>query len=234
MKVLLMEPNEAGKDSVRIPVSQASHLSEKISEYDEILPYARTGDYDVIVLNPVFHTVDYLRLITRLRKKGINTPILYVAFSSTVEGRVMALDNGADDALSRPFATEELSARLRALARRRAVYVGDKFLVGDIWFNRRLRLIEKDGKQAKLRGKEFAVMEMFAFNSEQVIPKSKFADKIWGYDSEAEYNNVEVYVSFLRKKLRSVGSRLKIASVRDVGYFLDRKDVDELDEWYYQ
>ncbi len=233
MKVLLAEPNNAGKQSLLGAVKEAAHLSEKISEYDEIIPYARTGDYDVIVLNPVFVTVDYLDVIIRIRKKNVHTPILYVSSTSTLEGRVMALNNGADDALSSPFAQEEFSARLRSLARRRAVYIGDKFPVGDIWFDRRLRLIERDGKQEKLCGKEFALMEMFALNLDQVIPKNKFSDKIWGYDSEAEYNNVEVYVSFLRKKLRRLESKLKIASVRDVGYCLDRKEVDDFDEWYY-
>ena len=233
MKVLLAEPANADKQSLLEPVSKAAHLSEIISDLNEVLLYARTGDYDVIILNPVLTTMAYLDLIISLRKKGINTPILYVAWSSTVEGRIMALNNGADDALSSPFEPEEFSARLRALARRRAVFLGDNIHVGDIWFNRRLRLIEKDGKQEKLRGKEFAVMEMFALNPDQVIPKNKFADKIWGYDSEAEYNNVEVYVSFLRKKLRRLESKLKIASVRDVGYYLDRKEVDDFDEWYY-
>lgn len=233
MKVLLLEPYDAGKNSVLEAVSKASHLSEKISEYDELIPYARTGDYDVIVLNPVYQTMDYLELVIRLRKHGIHTPILYVASSSTVEGRVMALDNGADDALGRPFALEEFSSRLRALARRRAVFLGDTIRVGDIWFDRRLRIIRREGKQERLRGKEFAFMEMFAVFPEQVIPKSKFADKIWGYDSEAEYNSVEVYVSFLRKKLRAIGSKLKITSVRDVGYSLDRSELDDLDEWYY-
>ncbi len=233
MKVLLVEPNNAGKNSLFVPVSNAAHLSDKISEYDEILPYAKTGDYDVIVLNTVFVTMDYLNVIIRLRKNGIHTPIFYVSASSTVEARVMAINNGADDALSSPFAQEEFTARLRSLARRRAVFIGDKFSVGDIWFDRRLRTIEKDGKQEKLRGKEFALMEIFAINPNQVIPKNKFTDKIWGYDSDAEYNNVEVYVSFLRKKLRSLDSKLKIVSVRDVGYYLDRKEVDDFDEWYY-
>ena len=223
MKILLVEPENANTGSLYETVKKYIHSVDKVSAYDTLVSYARTGNYDLIILNPVYSSEEYIFRTVRLRKRKIKLPIFFVSASSTIEARVLALDNGADDAISRPFDLEEFYARIRALGRRHGDYSEDSMPLGDVVFNRRMHLLEKDGKSEKLGGKEFPVMEMLALNPRQIISKEKLADKIWGYDFDAEYNTVEVYISILRRKLRRLGSELKIASVRGVGYHLSWK-----------
>ena len=134
----------------------------------------------------------------------------------------MGLDSGADDYLAKPFIMEELLARLRALTRRKGTYLGDTLSQGNLKLNRDTGELLCSDSSVKLGNKEYQVMEMLLANPKQTIAKDRFVEKIWGYDTEAEYNSVEVYISFLRKKMSKLNSDMAIKTVRGRGYLLDK------------
>ena len=144
--------------------------------------------------------------------------------SSEISDKIIGLNLGADDYISKPFDTNELLARIRALLRRKATFTGDVLSYGDILLDRDSFKLVKGQKSIALGKKEFQILEMLILNEGKSIDKEKFIEKIWGYDTDAEYNTIEVYVSFLRKKLIAVGSNTEIKSLRGIGYTLGVKD----------
>jgi DNA-binding response OmpR family regulator len=137
-----------------------------------------------------------------------------------VSDKIEGLDYGADDYLTKPFATGELLARVRALTRRKGEFVGDELEFGDVRLDKNTQELIHSGNRVKLGLKEYQVMEMLMENAGIIIQTDRFVEKIWGYDSDSEYNAVEVYISFLRKKLAAIGSTVEIKSTRGVGYSL--------------
>ena len=148
-------------------------------------------------------------------------PVLMLTAKSQLEDKVLGLDSGADDYLTKPFVSGELLARVRSLTRRRGEVVTDEFTFGDIALNKSTFSLSREGQFVKLSLKEYQIMEMLIANPRQLIPKERFIEKIWGYESDVEYNNVEVYISFLRKKLTALGSAVTIKTARGIGYFLE-------------
>ena len=167
---------------------------------------------------PKMNGLDVLRI---LRKKNISTPVLLLTAKSDVEDKITGLDSGADDFLTKPFVTGELLARVRALTRRRGEVITDQFTFGDVALNKSTFSLSRNGQFVKLSLKEYQIMEMMMANPRQLIPKERFIEKIWGYESDVEYNNVEVYISFLRKKLTVLESTVTIKTARGIGYFLE-------------
>ena len=139
---------------------------------------------------------------------------------SEISDKIVGLNLGADDYLTKPFNTDELVARIRALSRRKGQFTGDILSYGDINLNRDTIELTKGEKKIALGKKEFQILEMLILNGGKIIDKEKFIEKIWGFDTEAEYNTIEVYVSFLRKKFNAVGAKTEIKSVRGIGYTL--------------
>ena len=167
---------------------------------------------------PKMNGIDVLKC---LRKRKISTPVLLLTAKSDTEDKINGLDSGADDYLTKPFISGELLARVRSLTRRKGEVVTDEFTFGDIALNKSTFSLSKDGQFVKLSLKEYQIMELLIANPRQLIPKERFIEKIWGYESDVEYNNVEVYISFLRKKLSVVGSSVTIKTARGIGYFLE-------------
>ena len=162
--------------------------------------------------------IDGLTVLKTLRENRINTPILMLSAKSEISDKVIGLNMGADDYLAKPFDTNEFLARIRALLRRKATFTGDVLSYNDILLDRDTFKLVKGEKSIALGKKEFEILEMLILNEGKSIDKEKFIEKIWGYDSDAEYNTIEVYVSFLRKKLVAVGSKTEIKSLRGIGY----------------
>ena len=161
------------------------------------------------------------------RGKGIKTPILMLTAKSQVEDKVNGLDSGADDYLTKPFNTKELLARLRALGRRNQDVRDGELRFGDLSLNVPTATLscQSTGQSIRLGEKELRIMEYMLSNRGQIMTREQLAVKIWGFDSESEYNNVEVYMSFTRRKLAFVGSKVEIKAVRGLGYELREKDV---------
>ena len=163
----------------------------------------------------------------KARQKGIRTPILMLTAKAELDDKVQGLDSGADDYLTKPFMTKELLARLRALARRNINTADGTLTYGDISLDIHAAMLSctTNGQCVRLSDKEFHILEYFIANIGQILTREQLAVKIWGMDCDAEYNNVEVYMSFTRKKLAFVGAKTEIKAVRGIGYELRCDDV---------
>ena len=185
------------------------------------LDNALSGIYDVVLLDVMLPRIDGFTVLRRLRESGSAVPVLMLTARSEVSDRVAGLDSGADYYLTKPFEPKELLACVRALARRQPELRGGVLTCGDLKLEKDAFILSCGERSVRLSRKEFDMMELLMLNQKQVLTKESLLLKIWGYESDAEDNNVEVYISFLRKKLSHLGSEVKIKTIRMVGYCLD-------------
>lgn len=183
--------------------------------------------YDLVVLDVMLPHKNGFEIAREARKSGVKTPILMLTARSDIDDKVNGLDCGADDYLTKPFVPKELLARLRALARRQYDLEDGKLTFGDIALETKtMNLVHSEsGMSVRLSDKEYRALEVLIANQGQILTREQLALKIWGYESEAEYNNVEVYMTFVRKKLAFIGSKTAIKAVRGVGYELRIENV---------
>ena len=187
------------------------------------LDYALTEGYDAVILDVMLPGMDGFEVLRRMREQKIATPVLMLTARGGVEDRVHGLTAGADYYLPKPFDTSELMACLKVITRRGDAVPRMTLSFGDVELSEgegKLRCTAT-GKDVKLGAKEYQLMEFFLRNPGQILPRETIQERVWGYDSEAEYNNLEVYVSFLRKKLTFVGSGVKLKATRGLGYSLE-------------
>ena len=192
--------------------------------YDGVsgLDNARSGIYDLVLLDAMLPGLDGFTLLQQLRAGGDTVPVLMLTARSDLSDRVRGLDCGADYYLTKPFETEELLACIRALTRRQPeLRQTDALKYGDLRLEKTSFTLSCGERSVRLSRKEFDMMEMLMLNQKLVITKEKLLLKVWGYESDAEDNNVEVYISFLRKKLDHLHSQVKIRTIRMVGYCLE-------------
>lgn len=186
------------------------------------LRQAESLKYDLLILDVMLPTLNGFDIVETLRKEGISTPVLMLTALSELDDKVMGLDSGADDYLTKPFMTKELLARIRALLRRSADTGDGTLCFGDIALDtdRLVLSVPDTGLSVRLSDKEYRILEYLVINRQRILTREQLALRIWGFDSEAEYNNVEVYMSFVRKKLAFVGAKTTVKAVRGVGYEL--------------
>ncbi len=225
MKILIVEDEKRLADAL-VQIFTKNKMTADTS-YNGIdgLDNALSGIYDVIVLDIMLPGMNGIDVLRNLRKDGIKTPVILLTAKDEISDKVRGLDSGADDYLTKPFATEELLARVRALGRRSATELvcDDTLSYSDLSLELSTYTLSCKSNSVKLGLKEFSIMEMLLRNRERVLTKENLLVKIWGYDSDAEYNNVEVYISFLRKKLGYIKSNVSIKTLRGVGYSLETK-----------
>lgn len=225
MRILVTEDDKALSMVMCELFNQEGYITDTAFDGEEGYDCAVSGIYDIIILDIMLPVTDGLTVLRRLRKEGVKTPVLLLSAKSQIEDKVKGLDSGADDYLTKPFNTVELLARIRALLRRRdKEYTELAFEFMDIMFDKERHEIKKDNRTIKLTKKEFSILDVLTENVGKVVTKETIILKIWGYDTEIEYNSSEVYVSFLRKKLKAIGSRIKISNVRGVGYILEEQE----------
>ena len=183
--------------------------------------------YDIVILDVMLPGMNGFEIAKRVRSQGITTPILMLTAKSELDDKVMGLDSGADDYLTKPFMTKELLARLRALGRRTLGTTDSLLSFADITLDTGTLILScvTNGLSVRLSEKEYRILEYLIANSGQILTREQLAVKIWGFESDAEYNNVEVYMSFTRKKLAFVEAKTEIKAVRGVGYELRCDDV---------
>ncbi len=184
--------------------------------------YAQSGIYDVVLLDLMLPGMDGFEVVRRLRKEKNEIPILLLTARDSLGDKVKGLDCGADDYLTKPFEVEELLARIRAITRRKGEVVVNELSVEDITLGLSTCLLSKGEKSVKLGYKEFEIMKLLMSNPNSIVQKEDILTKVWGYDSDAEDNNVEVYICFLRKKLLFLKSEITISTVRKIGYHLEK------------
>lgn len=221
MRILLAE------DEVRLSQALVELFQKNLygvdAVYDgkEALKYAQTGIYDVIVLDLMLPSMDGLSVVRILRDEHSSTPIMILTAKDDVQDKIKGLDCGADDYMTKPFSTDELMARIRALTRRKGEVRPSVLSFGDMALDKDGCELKKiDGDSIRLSLKEFQIVEMLFENPKQIVKKEVIIEKIWGGDSDAEYNNVEVYISFLRKKMNALGVSTQIRTSRGIGYSL--------------
>lgn len=199
------------------------------SSYDgtDGLDNALSGIYDLIILDIMLPKKNGIEVLSEIRKNSINTPVLMLTAKSEIEDKISGLDNGADDYLTKPFNSKELLARIRALLRRREkILINENLEFADILIDKSTHEIYKNSQKVKLTKKEYDIIELLILNKGKVVPKDDLTVKIWGYNTDIEYNSIEVYISFLRKKLRAIDSNVCISTIRGVGYIIkEQSDV---------
>ncbi len=189
----------------------------------DALEYASSGEYDALVLDIMMPGLDGIQVLRTLRSRSITTPALFLTARTEVQHRVEGLDAGADDYLPKPFSTEELLARIRAMLRRRDSFVPDLLTFGGITLNRSTYELSVGSTTLALSGKEFQVLEMLMANPRIVITTEQLITKIWGWNTGVDTSVVWVHISNLRKKLTALGASVRIRFIRGAGYVLEEE-----------
>ena len=222
MKLLLVEDEKQLSEALQQILIKIKYSVDAVYNGEEGLLYALSDVYDVIILDIMLPKLNGIEILKTIRKKGISTPVILLTAKATIEDKILGLDCGADDYLPKPFSTEELLARLRALTRRSGGFINENTLeFSDIKLNLSTYDMEVKDNSITLTQKEFEILRYFMQRPKSVVSKDDLITKLWGYDSDIEYNNIEVYISFLRKKLDYVESNVKITTIRRVGYRLE-------------
>ena len=229
MRVLLAEDEKRMASALVAILKQEKYDVDHVPDGESALTALESDVYDIAVLDVMMPYLNGFDVARKARSAGISTPILMLTAKSQVDDKVQGLDSGADDYLTKPFETKELLARLRALIRRKTnpdIRDGE-LCFGDLALNVPTATLSctATGRSIRLGEKELKILEYMMTNRNQIITREQLAVKIWGFENEAEYNNVEVYMSFTRKKLTFVGSAVEIKAVRGLGYELRDSNV---------
>ena len=221
MRILLVEDEIHLAQALIEILKKNTYNADAVHDGMSGLEYARSGVYDLVILDIMLPKMSGIEVLRNLRAEKNSIPVLMLTAKDEIEDKVAGLDYGADDYMTKPFSTDELLARVRALLRRKGEVVDEELSFGDITLKLKKNELVSGDSQVKLSLKEFQILELLMYNPEQIFTKERMIDKIWGGDSDAEYNNVEVYISFLRKKLQFLGAKTEIKTVRGVGYSLE-------------
>jgi DNA-binding response OmpR family regulator len=225
LRILLVEDNRRLSNSLRMSLEEDGYSVDPAYDGQEGEELAELYPYDAIILDIMLPIKDGLEVCRQLRKKRINTPILMLTARDSVEDRVTGLDSGAEDYLVKPFALEELRARLRALLRRDSPDKSGVLRVADLTLDPATHFVERDGKSIRLTAKEFSLLEYFMRNPNRVITREMAESHIWSYDFQAMSNVVDVYVRRLRRKIDEPFEVKLIETLRGTGYRL--RDPDD-------
>lgn len=220
MRLLLVEDFELLRDSIALGLREAGFAVDVAAEGETGLWYAKSNDYDVIILDLMLPRIDGLSILKELRVLGKTTHVLILTAKDTAGDRVLGLDSGADDYLVKPFAFAELLARVRALVRRRYDAKSPVIQIADLEIDTTTRSIRRDGQNIELSAREFALIELLAAKSGQVVSRSEIWEHIYEFDSSAESNVVDVFIRHLRKKIERPHLPRLIHTRRGHGYLL--------------
>ncbi len=222
MRILLVE-DEEGLSQALVEIFKKNRIGiDAILNGTDGLKYAESGNYDAVILDIMLPGLDGISILKKLRENHNNVPVLLLTAKDDISDRVAGLDAGADDYLTKPFATEELLARVRSLTRRKGELKEDSITFGDLTLSKKnCELQSADGSAIKLSLKEYQILDLLFEYPHQIITKEQIIEKIWGGDSNAEYNNVEVYISFIRKKIENLKVGIRIRTARGIGYSLE-------------
>ena len=226
MKILLAEDEKRMNRALCEIMRQEGYEVTAVDNGEDALYEIESGVYDLVVLDVMMPGMNGFEVAKKARKEGIRTPILMLTAKGELDDKVEGLDSGADDYLTKPFMTKELLARLRALGRRNLPTNDGSLTYEDLTLDVKNAVLKcANGQSVRLGEKELRIIEYLIANQGQVLSREQIALKVWGYESDSEYNNVEVYMSFARKKLAYVESRCEIKALRGIGYELRCKDV---------
>ncbi|OXT07386.1 DNA-binding response regulator [Thermoanaerobacterium thermosaccharolyticum] len=225
MRILMIEDERYMAEAVAQVLKKNNYSVDLVYNGEDGLDYGLSNIYDIIILDIMLPKMDGISILKELRKNGIETPVILLTARGEIEDRVRGLDSGADDYLAKPFHTDELLARLRALGRRKGELINDGILkYGDIELNPYTLQLQCGDKETVLTLKESQLLELLIKRKGMIVSKENIIEKLWGYDTDAEDNRVEIHVSLLRKKLAQLDSGIYIHTIRGAGYALKTKD----------
>lgn len=222
MKLLFAEDEKSLSRAVTTILEKNNYSVDAVYDGQDALDYLETGDYDAAILDIMMPKMDGIAVLKKIRSEGIRIPVIMLTAKSEIDDKVLGLDSGANDYLTKPFDTKELLARLRAITRPVAA-TDSKMSFGNITLDRATFELASETGSFRLTGKEFQMMEMLLSGKGQLVSSERFMEHIWGYDTEVEMNVVWVYISYLRKKLEKLNANVKIKASRNLGYFLEEE-----------
>ncbi|MBR0294714.1 MAG: response regulator transcription factor [Bacilli bacterium] len=224
MKLLLVEDNPQLNKALTTLLKRNSYLVDSASDGEEALICLKEYQYDVIILDIMLPKIDGLEVLRRTRKNNIQTPIILLTARSTIEDKITGLDLGADDYLPKPFSTEELLARIRALGRRKAAPIEEKKEISfsDIIIDEANYVVKCGNNSISLSNKEMMILLLLVNSDGKIVSLDKITRSAWEIESYSTNENVWVFITYLRKKLESIGSKTKIKSIRYQGYYLEK------------
>ncbi|OOM73748.1 response regulator transcription factor [Clostridium sp. BL-8] len=223
MRILIVDDELRLAETLGQIMIENKYLVDIINDGETGYDYAMSGIYDVIILDVMLPKMNGFDIVRKMRANKEKTPVILLTARDEVIDKITGLDCGADDYLTKPFSTEELLARVRALSRRQGAIISNELNFGDLVLNQSTNTLFCGAKSVRLGLKEFEILRLLMSNPNNIITKEDLLLKVWGSDSNAEDNNVEVYISFLRKKLFFLDSRVSIETVRKIGYHLGEK-----------
>ncbi|MGI6721396.1 MAG: response regulator transcription factor [Anaerovoracaceae bacterium] len=221
MRVLIVEDEVRLAEALAQILSEEKYMTDVVYNGDDGYDYASTGIYDCIVLDVMLPGMNGYEVAKQLRKDKNQTPIIMLTAKSSTDDKVEGLDSGADDYMTKPFEPVELLARIRAISRRQGEVVLDEATFGDLVLDLSTCDLKCGDKSIHLNFKEFEILKLLMSNPKTAVTKEDMIVKVWGYDSEATDNNVEAYISFLRKKFQHLKTKVGITALRKVGYRLE-------------
>ena len=223
MKLLIAEDERDLADALTVLLERNKYAVDTVYNGRDAYEYARTGEYDGVILDIMMPQLTGLQVVTRLREDGVPTPVMLLTAKGQKDDRITGFDAGADDYLPKPFATDELLARIRALLRRSGDYKSTVLALGTLSLDCGSGVLSDTGGNARLSGREFQIMELFMRSPSMIISADRIIERVWGWESDTEVCSVWVHISNLRKKLRSIDSAVEINTVRGMGYVLEAK-----------
>ena len=222
MQILIVEDEKRLADALYQILLEQKYMADVEYNGIDALEYGLSGIYDLIILDIMIPYKDGFEVAYELRKNKIDTPILMLTAKDTVPDKVTGLNKGADDYMTKPFAPEELIARIKALTRRKGEVVLDETSFDDFNFNASSNTLSKGTKSVHLNYKEAEILKLLLSKPDVIVSKDEIITKVWGYGSDAGSNNVEAYISFLRRKLNFINSDTEIKSSKKMGYRLEK------------
>ena len=224
MRILLAEDERSLSRAVVALLEKHNYSADVVYDGEEALDYLEAGNYDALILDIMMPKLDGLEVLRRLRAAGNPIPVLLLTARSEIEDKVTGLDTGANDYLTKPFSTEELMARIRAITRSQTGgQLTSRLSLGNITLDQTTFELSSPHGSFRLANKEYQMMELLLRNPRQLISSERFFERIWGYDSEVELNVVWVYISYLRKKLAALQADIQIKATRNAGYSLEER-----------
>jgi heavy metal response regulator len=220
MRILVIEDEKKIADFIRRGLKEEGYSVDTAYEGQTGLFLAKTNDYDVILLDIMIPKVDGLTLCKRLREEKVSTPVIMLTARNTVEDKVTGLDSGADGYLTKPFAFEELLARVRAILRKKGTTQSTRLKVADLELDLLTHKVTRDGREITLTAKEYSLLEYLMRNAGTVVTRTMISEHVWDIDFDTFTNVIDVYINYLRNKIDYTGRKKLIHTIRGRGYIL--------------
>ena len=221
MRLLLAEDERSLARALTVLLRKNNYEVDAVYDGEEAMAYLGSGNYDGAILDIMMPKRDGIDVLCQLRRQGNRLPVLLLTAKSEVDDKVLGLDSGANDYLTKPFASQELLARIRAMTRTQSSQTSSVLQMGNITLDQRTYELSSPTGSFRLANREFQILELLMQNPGNLISAERLMEKIWGYDSETEISVVWVYISYLRKKLSALGANIQIRATRNVGYCLE-------------